>query len=290
MSDSKIDKDKLLKYGAIALGGACAIGLVYYLISSDDSSSSGSQKKAAPTPTAARAAPKSLKFYARLDNRFDNINVCSGPELKDCFITSDANNRKIKNLRPGAQLIQFNDQKCAGWPFKKILEEVAKADTPITARFLQHPQLEEQWNRAEEMKLEANKISEENNKSLAETKKPVDPEWKNKALDLYSRAIDLHPMRKEYYGNRILVHFYLKKYDDAIADCEKFAPLDPLEQWQRGMHLRGLSYHYKQDTAKALEWFQKVVACDEESKMAQKAKARIAKLAPQFPERREIEN
>jgi len=259
-----IDQDKVI-IGA-AVGAVVLAGIGYLLSGSSSEKKASSSSKPRKTPSA--------KLTQVFKTRFEDVNICPGEDLQNCHITSDQETLSTyKKLKAGAQLIKLNNEKVAGLPFREILQKIETAATPITAHFLENPALEETWTKAETLKEEANKLNKDKS----------DPNRYQKALDLYSQAISLHPTRKEYYGNRVLMYFGKKEFDAALADCEKFQPFDPHQRWQRGMHLRGLVYNYLQRYEPALECFEQVVAIDPSGKMATKARARIntlkAKLA-----------
>jgi len=253
------DRDKVL-IGA-AVGGVVILGLGYFLFSGS--------KKPTKKRKSGTSAPPSSRCILVFNNRFEDVNVCPGDDLKNCFVTSDTETlKKHSKLKAGAQLIKLNNEKVAGLGFKEILQKIGTAATPITAQFLENPTLEKAWKEAEELKIKANEMN----------KKKSDPNRYQKALDLYSKAINLHPTRKEYYGNRVLMYFGQKSFDKALEDCNTFEPYDPLARWQRGMHLRGLVYNYKNNHQAALESFKKVVSIDPQGKMAGKARTRINQL------------
>lgn len=269
MSKEKInmfgrDFDKQNVIVGAAVGGVIVAGLGLYFLSG----SSSSKKKKTKT-TSASSKPPSSRLLLVFSSRFEDVNVCPGEDLKNCFVTSD--HETLKNypkLKAGAQLIKLNNEKVAGLGFKEILQKIGTAATPITAQFLENPTLEKAWREAEDLKIKANEMN----------KQKSDPNRYQKALNLYSQAISLHSTRKEYYGNRVLMYFGQKDFQNALSDCDTFEPFDPLGRWQRGMHLRGLVYNYLQDHQAALECFKKVVAIDPQGKMAGKARTRINQL------------
>jgi len=242
-----------LKY--VAIGGAVVVagGLLYYMLAD---SSSGEPK-----------APKPTKYKAVSKNRFDNANWCPGSDGNDCFVTSDTKNREQK-IKTGSQLIKLNDTRTMGWAFEKILKEMKTCEEPITATFLEHPQNEEVWQKAEASKKEANKFYK-NNKNA-------------EALEKYSEAIELHPTRKEYYGNRVLTHFKMKDYEKALEDCEQFEKLDPLTKWQRGVHLHGMTLQNLNRKPEALDKYRLAHQMDPTSKTAEKAQNRINEITKQM--------
>jgi len=256
-----IDKEKLL-IGA-AVGGVVLAGLGLYFLSG---SSSSKKKK---TTTSGKSVPPSSRLLVVFNNRFEDLNSCPGEDLNNLFVTSDSETLKLyPKLKAGAQLIKLNNEKVAGLSFKEILQKISTAAIPITTQFLENPELEKAWKEAEDLKIKANEMN----------KQKSDPDRYQKALDLYSQAIKLHPTRKEYYGNRVLMYFGQKDFQKALSDCEQFKPFDPHGRWQRGMHLRGLVYNYLQNHEAALECFKQVVAIDPEHRMAGKARTRINQL------------
>jgi len=256
-----IDKEKLL-IGA-AVGGVVLAGLGLYFLSG---SSSSKKKKAT---TSGKSVPPSSRLLVVFNNRFEDLNSCPGEDLNNLFVTSDSETLKLyPKLKAGSQLIKLNNEKVAGLSFKEILQKISTAAIPITTQFLENPELEKAWNEAEDLKIKANEMN----------KQKSDPDRYQKALDLYSQAIKLHPTRKEYYGNRVLMYFGQKDFQKALSDCESFKPFDPHGRWQRGMHLRGLVYSYLQNQEAALECFKQVVAIDPEHRMAGKARTRINQL------------
>jgi len=255
------EQDQLIK-GAVIVGGVLVVGAGLYYLTSSNTSSGTETKKTTKGPSKSR-------FTVILKDRFDGINVCPDADFNNCFISSDPESlKKNSKLKVGAQLIKFNNEKCAGWTFEETLKKISAARTPITAQFLEHPELESKWQQAEKLKIQANELN----------KKKNDLQRYDKALALYSQAIELHPTRKEYYGNRVLMYFGKKRFAEALKDCETFKPYDPLGRWQRGFHLRGLVYTYLERNQEALKEFKQVVAIDPSSKMAEKARTRINQL------------
>ena len=76
--------------------------------------------------------------------------------------------------------------------------------------------------------------AEEYKKIGNESYKKLDYE---KAIENYSKAIELQPGAKEYYSNRVLTLFKLSRYEEALADCDSIRMLD--SEWPKGLHLRG---------------------------------------------------
>jgi len=243
----------------IVAGGVAILavgGLLYYVLSGP-----ADEKK---------TVKKAKKYKSISSNRFESANLCPGEDGNGCFVTSDVNNRKEK-LKTGSQLIKINDMKCAGWTFKKILSEVDTCESPITAQFVEHPKNEDTWTKAETCKKEANKFYK-NNKNA-------------EALEKYSEAVELHPTRKEYYGNRVLTYFKAKQYEEALADCKQFEKLDPLAKWQRGVHLHGMTLQNLNLQVEALEKYRLAQAMDPSSKTAEKANNRINEITKQMTRR-----
>jgi tetratricopeptide (TPR) repeat protein len=211
-----IDKEKLL-IGA-AVGGVVLAGLGLYFLSG---SSSSKKKK---STTSGKSVPPSSRLLVVFNNRFEDLNSCPGEDLNNLFVTSDSETLKLyPKLKAGAQLIKLNNEKVAGLSFKEILQKISTAAIPITTQFLENPELEKAWKEAEDLKIKANEMN----------KQKSDPDRYQKALDLYSQAIKLHPTRKEYYGNRVLMYFGQKDFQKALSDCEQFKPFDPHGRWLR---------------------------------------------------------
>jgi tetratricopeptide (TPR) repeat protein len=66
--------------------------------------------------------------------------------------------------------------------------------------------------------------SEANNREL---KRLAGLKDRNKALAGFDQLLDRAPSFAEAYNQRAIVHFRLKQYDKAIADCEKTLELNP---------------------------------------------------------------
>jgi len=176
---------------------------------------------------------------------------------------------RSKKIKVGSRLIKINGEKCAGWPYKRILEKIETCETPITAEFIGSPQNEKNWKKAEQCKLEANKLYKDTKST----------DRFEKAIEKYSEAIDLHETRKEFYSNRVLCYFNVNRHDLALADVEKFELLDPLSKWQKGFHLKGLTFDGLDKQEEALESFKKGILIDPSSKWGKKMSKRVEGLS-----------
>eukprot|EP00158_Paraphelidium_tribonemae_P001558 Partr_v1_DN24541_c0_g1_i1_m19597 putative Small glutamine-rich tetratricopeptide repeat (TPR)-containing len=47
------------------------------------------------------------------------------------------------------------------------------------------------------------------------------------AIDLYTQAIDLHPLNPVYFCNRAAAYTHTKAYEEAVDDCEMALSIDP---------------------------------------------------------------
>jgi len=252
--------NKTLLYVGGALVLLAGAGFFYYKLNKKEEG----KKAIKNTPT---KDPK-IKYKRSLHDRFESVNVCPGKNGKDCYFTSDPMNAKAK-ITTGSLLIRINDERCFGWTFKKILERVQTCELPITAEFIKTPQLEKDWEKAEELKQEANKIY----------KQSEEPDKFKKAVEKYSEAIALHETRKEYYSNRVLCYFNEKQDNLALEDVDKFSTFDPLEVWQKGFHLKGLTYLNLGRKEEALEAFKKGISIDDSSKWGIKMQKRVEALS-----------
>lgn len=61
-----------------------------------------------------------------------------------------------------------------------------------------------------------------------------------KAVDLYTRAIELDENHSIYFSNRALAHLKLDNFQSSLNDCEKALTLDPTNL--KAHHRRGLAY------------------------------------------------
>lgn len=249
---------KTLYYVGGALVVIAGAGLIYYSLNSDTKGVKTPKKKKVVS-----VDPK-LKFKRRLNDRFDNLNVCPGADGNACYFTSDPMNEEQK-IKVGSRLIKINGEKCAGWTYKRILEKIRTCETPITAEFIGVPENEKNWKKAEECKLEANKLYKDR----------ADPDHYKKAIAKYSEAIDLHETRKEYYSNRVLCLFNTQRHDLAALDVAKFDLFDPMGTWQKGFHLKGLTCDGLGKREEAVENFKKGILIDPSSKMGKKMSKRV---------------
>jgi len=251
---------KTLYYVGGALVVIAGAGFLYYTLKSD---TKGVKKEVTKKKKVVSVDPK-LKYKRRLNNRFDNLNVCPGVDGKACYFTSDPMNEEQK-IKVGSRLIKINGEKCANWTYKKILEKIQICEVPITAEFIGIPENETNWKKAEECKLEANRLYKDR----------ADPDNFTKAIAKYSEAIDLHETRKEYYSNRVLCYFNQDHHDLALHDVEKFDLFDPNGTWQKGFHLKGLTYAGLNKNEEALESFKNGILIDPSSKWGKKMSKRV---------------
>jgi len=82
----------------------------------------------------------------------------------------------------------------------------------------------------------------------------------NKAVDYYTKAIELEPDNAEYYFNRGLSCHRLKEYEKAIADKSKAIELEPDNA--QYYFSRGVSYDWLKEYEKAIADFSEAIKLD----------------------------
>jgi len=80
----------------------------------------------------------------------------------------------------------------------------------------------------------------------------------DKAIEDYSKSIDMNPNNAEAYGNRGLAYYNKGQYDRAIEDYNKAIALNPNLAWN--YNNRGLIYGIKGQYDRAIEDFNKAIA------------------------------
>src|SRR4030067_699181 len=80
----------------------------------------------------------------------------------------------------------------------------------------------------------------------------------DKAIEDYSKSIDMNPNNAEAYGNRGLIYYKKGQYDRAIEDFNKAIAINPNDA--DAYRNRGRAYYDKGFMEKAMADFQK--ACD----------------------------
>mmetsp|Transcript_19230 Transcript_19230/g.30477 ORF Transcript_19230/g.30477 Transcript_19230/m.30477 type:complete len:419 (+) Transcript_19230:106-1362(+) len=186
------------------------------------------------------------KFKCTLTKKPIDINlVMESMDGFNAHVAGDKKNAKL-GLKYGARLIKINQQKVENLPFEEVFDILTqKAKFPITLQFVQLPELNARWTKAESLKDEANADFKSN---AVET-----------AIEKVSNAIELHPTNKIYYSNRILMYFKANKYDEALADCQSIRELDPKAVYLKGHYLRGLTLLHLKKYKNAASAFQTVV-------------------------------
>jgi len=269
MASDGDNSNKILYYVAGAAVILGAGGLLYYVFSDDKVATKNNNTKTTKTSTETAKKKKkttneNLKFMVGegSKSRFLDLNLCPGPNGHRCFVTSDVKNtEKYKKIKTGSQLVSINYEPVGNKKYAEILDLLENAEHPITAEFLQIPELEKKWNEAEQLKIQANEIYKD---SKAEDRFA-------QAAELYGRAIEKHDgFRKEYYGNQVLMYFKTKNYQDALENTDKFAILDPQGSWQRGFYLRAMSLQHLKRYEEAVEAFRKAIDVEPTTSLAKK--------------------
>ena len=82
----------------------------------------------------------------------------------------------------------------------------------------------------------------------------------SKAVEYYTRAIELDPNNADYYNSRGISYGWLKEYEEAIADQTKAIELDPNNA--KYYNSRGISYHELKEYEKAVANQTKAIELD----------------------------
>ncbi len=72
----------------------------------------------------------------------------------------------------------------------------------------------------------------------------------DRALDDFSKGIELHPTQKNGYANRSMIYFLRQQYDLALQDYNSYIALNPMNA--KVWYERGLTHHRLNNTAGAL--------------------------------------
>lgn len=115
-----------------------------------------------------------------------------------------------------------------------------------------------------------------------ETGEVKDTTWFKKAIETYTRAIELYPGYHDAHGSRGLAYFRLQQYDKALADYElaiKYRPNDA-----RVLSNMGFIYFMRNDLTKAEEVYRKSIASDGRFVDARRNLGAILAMKRQFPE------
>jgi tetratricopeptide (TPR) repeat protein len=82
----------------------------------------------------------------------------------------------------------------------------------------------------------------------------------NRAVEYYTKAIELEPNNANYYKNRSVSYNWLKEYEKAIADTSKAIELDP----DKALYYygRGVNYHELKEYEKAIADKSKAIELD----------------------------
>ncbi|XP_034701447.1 serine/threonine-protein phosphatase 5 isoform X1 [Vitis riparia] len=104
----------------------------------------------------------------------------------------------------------------------------------------------ENSSQAEEIKLQANEAF----------KAGIPAHKYSQAIDLYTRAIELHSQNAVYWANRAFAHTKLEEYGSAIQDASKAIEVDL--KYSKGYYRRGAAYLAMGKFKEALKDFQQV--------------------------------
>jgi tetratricopeptide (TPR) repeat protein len=110
----------------------------------------------------------------------------------------------------------------------------------------------------------------------------TDTTWFKKAIETYTRAIELYPGYHDAHGSRGLAYFRLQQFDKAISDYElalKYRPNDA-----RVLSNMGFIYFMRNDFVKAEEVYRKSIASDGRFVDARRNLGAILAMKRQFPE------
>jgi tetratricopeptide (TPR) repeat protein len=116
----------------------------------------------------------------------------------------------------------------------------------------------------------------------SETSEVKDTTWFLKAIQTYTRAIELYPEYHDAYGSRGLAYFRLQKYDQALADYETALKHRPNDA--RVLSNMGFIYFMRGSMEKAEEVYRKSIQYDGRFVDARRNLGAILAMKKQFPQ------
>ncbi|KAK9498235.1 hypothetical protein O3M35_004095 [Rhynocoris fuscipes] len=112
------------------------------------------------------------------------------------------------------------------------------------------PTIKEKADASEEDKKQAEQLKVEGNTAMSEGQF-------YKALELYTKAIQIDPKNAVYYCNRAAAHSKLQNHNAAIVDCKIALEIDP--KYSKAYGRLGLAYCGLENYVSALEYYKKAV-------------------------------
>lgn len=109
----------------------------------------------------------------------------------------------------------------------------------------------------------------------------VDSTWFLKAIDTYTRAIELYPEYHDAYGSRGLAYFRLNKFDKAFTDYQEALKHRPNDA--RVLSNLGFIYFMRNEFEKAEEVYRKSIQYDARFVDARRNLGAILAMKKQFP-------
>lgn len=116
---------------------------------------------------------------------------------------------------------------------------------------------------------------------VEETGQVTDTTWVNKAIDYYSRAIELFPQYHDAYGSRGLAYFRLQKYDQAYSDYQQALKHRPNDD--KVLSNMGFIYFLRNQLDSAEVVYRKSVALNPRFIDARRNLGAVLAMKKQFP-------
>jgi len=117
---------------------------------------------------------------------------------------------------------------------------------------------------------------------VEETGQVTDTVWVNKAIDYYSKAIELYPQYHDAYGSRGLAYFRLQKYDQAFEDYQKALKHRPNDD--KVLSNLGFIYFLRNQLDSAETVYRKSVAINPRFIDARRNLGAVLAMKKQFPQ------
>lgn len=117
---------------------------------------------------------------------------------------------------------------------------------------------------------------------VEETGEVTDSTWVNKAIDFYSKAIELFPEYHDAYGSRGLAHFRLQHYDQAYTDYQRALQFRPNDD--KVLSNMGFIYFLRNQLDSAETVYRKSVALNPRFIDARRNLGAVLAMKRQFPQ------